>query len=67
MVCGAIRARPAFHPRGLVGGGVVQHHVHVQLVGDLGVDLGQELLELDRRCRARSELITAPVSTSSAA
>jgi hypothetical protein len=31
-----------------VRGGVVEHEVDVELVGDLTVDRGQKLLELDR-------------------
>ena len=36
----------------LVGAVVVADHVHVQVLGDLGVDLGEELAELDRAVSA---------------
>lgn len=44
-----IRGGPAARSsrRGHVGLAVVADQVHVQALGDLGVDLGQELLELD--------------------
>ena len=39
---------PVCDRRGLVGAVVVTDQVHVEVFGDPGVDLAQELLELDR-------------------
>ena len=38
--------QPTLYRRGLVGGGVVQDEVHVEVGGHLGVDLLQERQEL---------------------
>jgi hypothetical protein len=40
--------QPALDCRGLAGGDVVHHQAHREVGGDLLVDGGQELLELDR-------------------
>ena len=53
--------------RGLVGGQVVADQVHVQLGRHVGVDRGQELLELDRAVPAVQRADDRPVATSSAA
>ena len=47
QVHAGMRKQPPVDGGGLVGGGVVADHVHLQLGGDLGVDAGQEPLELD--------------------
>jgi hypothetical protein len=38
----AVAQEPAVHGGGLVGGEVVEDHVHVQVFGDVAVDLVQE-------------------------
>ena len=42
-----VRFQPFDDARGLVGAVVIADEVDLELVGDLGVDLVQELLELD--------------------
>jgi len=44
----------------LVGAVVVADQVHVELVGDLVVDLGQNFLNSTARCRRCSDEITVP-------
>ncbi len=43
-----MRREPLVHCRVLVGAVVVADQVHVEVVGDLVIDLGQELLEFGR-------------------
>ena len=43
-----VRKQPAFDLRGLVRGCIVEHEVHVEVLGDSLVDGVEELLELDR-------------------
>jgi hypothetical protein len=61
-------SEPSFDRRGLVGRGVVEHQVHVEVGGDLGVDLLEERQKLLRSmliaCR---DPITLPLARSKAA
>ena len=56
-----VGGQPALDRRGLVGGGVVEHEVHVEVVGDLGVDRASGTSwNSIARWRACSEPMTLP-------
>jgi len=59
--------QPAFNRRGLVGGVVVQHEVHVQVCREFLVEFDQELLEFLGPVPAVQGPITLLVATSRAA
>src|SRR6218665_2201595 len=43
-----VRAHPVLHERTFMGGVVIAHDMHAQFGRNLGIDCGQELLELSR-------------------
>ncbi len=59
--------QPAVDVGGLVGGGVVDDHVHVQMVGNVAVDQVEEAAELDGPMLGVIWVRTLPEATSNAA
>ena len=68
MECEArVALKPTLDQRRLVGRGVVEHHVHVELGRHRGIDQVEEAANSSARLRGEVSAITWPEATSSAA